>query len=148
MSGHKVEQFLVGIDFESMLRIISKEIYETPLAFIRENVQNAVDAIRIQAQREGSEAGDRRYRVQVDVEDSKISVRDNGNGMTSADLQKLFWAIGSSGKRNREALAAGCVGTFGIGGFANFGVCHELKGCFPNRGCVPGNAHEVVGGRH
>ena len=39
--------FKAGIDFESVLRIISKQIYETPLAFIRENVQNAVDAIRI-----------------------------------------------------------------------------------------------------
>ena len=40
------KSFKVGIDFESVLRAISKQIYETPLAFIRENVQNAVDAIR------------------------------------------------------------------------------------------------------
>ena len=50
-SGAKVTEgnksFKVGIDFESVLRAISKQIYETPLAFIRENVQNAVDAIRI-----------------------------------------------------------------------------------------------------
>ena len=41
--------FKVGIDFESVLRAISKQIYETPHAFIRENVQNAIDAVRIQA---------------------------------------------------------------------------------------------------
>ena len=44
--------FPASIEFDSVLRIISKHVYDTPLAFIRENVQNAVDAIRIQALRE------------------------------------------------------------------------------------------------
>lgn len=121
------KSFPAGIDFESVLRIISKQIYETPLAFIRENVQNAVDAIRIQARRDGAEPGDERYRIDVDMEAKKIIVRDNGNGMSASDLQSFFWTIGASGKRTQEALAAGCVGTFGIGGFANFGVCESLE---------------------
>lgn len=120
-------RFLAGIDFESVLRIISKQIYETPLAFIRENVQNAVDAVRIQAHREGVGADDERYRIDITVEDRRIVARDNGVGMSSADLQNFFWTIGASGKRTAEAQAAGCVGTFGIGGFANFGVCDSLE---------------------
>lgn len=119
--------FKAGIDFESVLRIISKQIYETPLAFIRENVQNAVDAIRIQAHREGVGADDQRYRIDVGVEGKTISARDNGVGMSASDLQNFFWTIGASGKRTQEAQAAGCVGTFGIGGFANFGVCESLE---------------------
>jgi molecular chaperone HtpG len=119
--------FPAGIDFESVLRIISKQIYETPLAFIRENVQNAVDAIRIQAHRDNAEPGDERYTIDITVEDKKIVVRDNGVGMSPSDLQNYFWTIGASGKRTQEALAAGCVGTFGIGGFANFGVCEALE---------------------
>ena len=39
--------FQAGFEFEPILRLLSKQIYETPLAFIRENVQNAVDAVRI-----------------------------------------------------------------------------------------------------
>lgn len=119
--------FKVGIEFESVLRAISKQIYETPMAFIRENVQNAVDAIRIQAWREGVDPGDDRYRVDVMVQDQKLIVQDNGTGMSEADLQNFFWTIGASGKRTGEALAAGCVGMFGIGGFANFGVCNKLE---------------------
>ena len=119
--------FKAGINFESVLRIISKQIYETPLAFIRENVQNAVDAIRIQAHRDGIGADDAQYRIDVTVQDKKITVRDNGVGMTAGDLENFFWTIGASGKRTQEALAAGCVGTFGIGGFANFGVCESLE---------------------
>lgn len=119
--------FKVGIEFDSVLRAISKQIYETPLAFIRENVQNAVDAVRIQARRDNVDPGDKQYRIEIRVDGQNVVVRDNGNGMTSADLQNYFWTIGASGKRGDEALAAGCVGMFGIGGFANFGVCDGLE---------------------
>ena len=57
--------FKVGIDFESVLRAISKQIYETPHAFIRENVQNAVDAVRIQAFRDGRETADEQYGIDI-----------------------------------------------------------------------------------
>ena len=124
-----VEQtsFRAGIEFDSVLRIISKQVYETPLAFVRENVQNAVDAVRIQAHREGTLPGDDKYKIDVTVADRQITVRDNGIGMTESELKNLFWTIGASGKRTPEALEAGCVGTFGIGGFANFGVCDVLE---------------------
>lgn len=123
----EIRSFKVGIDFESVLRAISKQIYETPLAFIRENVQNAVDAIRIQALREGADPAEARYRIVINVRDTQIRVSDNGTGMSASDLQNFFWTIGASGKRTPEAIAAGCVGMFGIGGFANFGVCHTLE---------------------
>ena len=126
MSAGK-SSFPVGIDFESVLRAISKQIYETPYAFIRENVQNAVDAIRIQALRDGADLYDEQYHVAVRIDGQVIQVRDNGIGMTEDDLQNFFWTIGASGKRGNEALAAGCVGMFGIGGFANFGVCNKLE---------------------
>ena len=119
--------FQAGFEFEPILRLLSKQIYETPLAFIRENVQNAVDAVRIQAHRDGVLPQDDRYRIDIAVEGKTITVKDNGNGMSPSDLKNSFWKIGASGKRTPEALAAGCVGTFGIGGFANFGVCDVLE---------------------
>ena len=119
--------FKVGIDFDSVLRAISKQIYETPLAFIRENAQNAVDAIRIQAARDKTDPSDDRYRIEIRADNEQIVVRDNGIGMSTSDLEHFFWTIGASGKRTPEAISAGCVGMFGIGGFANFGVCHTLE---------------------
>ena len=119
--------FQAGIDFESVLRIISKQIYETPLAFVRENVQNAVDAVRIQALRDEKQDNNIQYRIDVTVDEKKIIVQDNGIGMSPEDVQNFFWTIGASGKRTQEASEAGCVGIFGIGGFANFGVCKELE---------------------
>jgi molecular chaperone HtpG len=119
--------FKVGLDFPSVLRAISKQIYETPLAFIRENVQNAIDAVRIQALRDSADPADPRYRIDVTAEADQIRVRDSGTGMSASELQDYFWTIGASGKRTQEAIDAGCVGMFGIGGFANFGVCHTLE---------------------
>ena len=55
-----------------------------------------------------------------------MQVHDRGVGMSPEDLRNLFWRIGASGKRTEEAREAGCVGRFGIGGFANFGVCNTL----------------------
>lgn len=121
------DSFEVGIEFESVLSAISKQIYETPLAFVRENVQNAVDAIRLQSSRSGPSADDGELRVDVIATESVVEIRDNGIGMTLDDLRNLFWTIGASGKRTPEARAAGCVGMFGIGGFANFGVCSALS---------------------
>ena len=119
--------FKVGIEFESVLRAISKQIYETPHAFIRENVQNAIDAVRIQALRDNVEPAHSDYRIIISVDGKTVEVRDNGIGMSRENLRHYFWTIGSSGKRGAEAQAAGCVGIFGIGGFANFGVCDALQ---------------------
>ena len=121
-----MSSFEIGIEFDSVLRAISKEIYETPHAFLRENVQNAIDAVRIQALRDGRDTGESEYAIEVIIESGHVSVRDNGIGMSKTDLQRYFWTIGSSGKRGDEAREAGCVGMFGIGGFANFGVCDQL----------------------
>ena len=124
--SNDTSSFEIGIEFDSVLRAISKQIYETPHAFLRENVQNAIDAVRIQALRDGKDAGESEYVVDILVDSERVSVRDNGIGMSRKALQVFFWTIGSSGKRGEEARKAGCVGMFGIGGFANFGVCDRL----------------------
>jgi molecular chaperone HtpG len=131
--------FQVGIEFDSVLAAISKQIYETPLAFIRENVQNAIDALRMQASRQGIPSSDESLSVQILAEGRVCEITDNGIGMSLEDLRSLFWTIGASGKRTEEARAAGCVGMFGIGGFANFGVCDELRVVSQAAGSPGGN---------
>ena len=122
----KSNTFEVGIEFSSVLAAISKQIYDTPYAFIRENLQNAIDASRVQAGREKILPSDPSLRIDISVEGDSVRIQDRGNGMSSDDLRHLYWTIGASGKRNEEARAAGCVGMFGIGGFANLGVCEKL----------------------
>jgi molecular chaperone HtpG len=117
-----------GIVFEvettRILKILASEIYDSPLALLRENLQNAYDAVRVRfiPQNEPVESG----RIALDIAPLKISISDNGVGMTEQVLREHFWRAGSSGKRSEAAKKAGVVGTFGIGAMANFGVCTRL----------------------
>lgn len=120
--GHPID-----VDLEKILPILATEIYTTPFAFLRENVQNAFDAVQIQMYRDGSTGITRDHRIVIRIDANVVSVTDSGIGMTAEDLRKLFWSIGNSGKHTEEAQSAGVVGTFGIGGMANFGVCSRLE---------------------
>lgn len=120
--GHPIE-----VDLERILPILAREIYTSPFAFLRENVQNAFDAIRMQKFREQSAGVSREHRISITLDGNRLSISDSGIGMTLADLASFFWSIGKSGKHTPEAKSAGVVGTFGIGGMANFGVCSRLE---------------------
>ena len=116
----------IDLDLKKILPILAREIYTTPFAFLRENVQNAFDAIRMQIYRESRQGIVSDHRVKISVTDKAVTIRDSGIGMSKQDLQEFFWSIGKSGKHTEEAQAAGVVGTFGIGGMANFGVCSRI----------------------
>lgn len=115
----------VGINFRRVLETISAQIYDTPMAFLRENVQNAVDALRM-FRAELPNRNDA-LSIAVEVSGTTAKITDTGVGMSREELQNLFWTMGASGKNTELARSAGCVGHFGVGGFANFGVCRELK---------------------
>lgn len=118
------EKSKISINFNKILQLICKEIYDSPLSMLRENVQNSYDAI-LMRKRCDSSMQDGCIRVVID--NKKVIVSDNGIGMTTEQLQKNYWTAGTSGKNNDYARAAGVVGTFGIGAMANFGVCQQLK---------------------
>lgn len=119
------ESITFQVDTSRVLQILAKEIYDSPLALLRENVQNAYDAIRMRMIGSGIPLTD--GRISVSVEGNLITISDNGIGMTETVLRENFWKAGSSGKHSQEARAAGVVGTFGIGAMANFGVCTQLS---------------------
>ena len=108
-----------------VLEILSKQIYDSPYAMVRENVQNAYDAILMRANIETKPLTD--YSIEIAAAPDRIEIRDNGIGMSETVLRENFWRAGSSGKNNDAARAAGVIGTFGIGAMANFGVCDRLQ---------------------
>ena len=111
------------IEVAKILEVLSSEIYDSPYALLRENVQNAYDAVLIRRHRSPAAFSPR---IEVTISTTSIEVKDNGIGMTPEDLENHFWHAGASGKNTPEARAAGVVGTFGIGGLANFGICKKL----------------------
>jgi molecular chaperone HtpG len=119
---NKTERIPFHVDVNRIIEVLAKQIYQSPLALLRENCQNAYDAIlqRIHLNQSFEP------KIEIVVEPTEIRVIDNGIGMTDRDLVNHFWRAGSSGKNNPEARAAGVVGTFGIGAMANFGIASEL----------------------
>ena len=111
------------VEFSRILELLADQIYQSPLALLRENTQNAFDAIRMRLY----EGGDFKPQIDVSVDEDSVIVRDNGIGMTAEELETHFWYAGKSGKNSDAARAAGVVGTFGIGALANFGIADELE---------------------
>ena len=119
-----MEEFLaLKFDSNQMIRLLGVQLYDTPLAMLRENVQNSVDAIRMRM------AKDKQFTplVEVTITAYSVSIEDNGIGMSKEMLSNNYWYAGNSGKNTPEAKEAGVIGHFGIGALANFGVCTELE---------------------
>ena len=119
------ERITFEVETTRILGILSSEIYDSPKAFLRENVQNAYDAILMRCTAQELPIAERK--VEITVEAGRLTVRDDGIGMTEEVLKDNFWTAGSSGKKSELAQRSGVIGTFGIGAMANFGVCTTLR---------------------
>lgn len=111
-----------NIDTQRIIPLLANQIYQSPLALLRENTQNAFDAVR---QRLHSQQAFEPL-IEITLAPDRIVIADNGIGMTPEQLQQHYWKAGSSSKNNEEARAAGVIGTFGIGAMANFGIADML----------------------
>src|ERR1035441_5532834 len=123
MTSEPAKKIPVSIEINRVIEVLASQIYPSPFALLRENVQNSFDAILLRRHAGGS---DFEAQIDVTIEAKRIRVRDNGIGMSRDDLRNHFWRAGSSSKNTPEARAAGVVGTFGIGAMANFGMAEEL----------------------
>lgn len=110
------------VDLSRIIDVLARQIYQSPLALLRENCQNAYDAILLRRQLDPAFQAE----IRVSITPEEVTVTDNGIGMTRQDLAEHYWRAGSSGKNTPEARAAGVVGTFGIGAMANFGIADTL----------------------
>lgn len=125
MSGPAKEQIAFDVETSRILEILSSEIYDSPKAFLRENVQNAYDAILMRCTAQSLPVAERR--IEITIEKDRLVVSDDGIGMTEEVLKGNFWKAGSSGKKSELAQRSGVIGTFGIGAMANFGVSTALR---------------------
>lgn len=125
MSVQPKEQIAFDVQTDRILQILSSEIYDSSKAFLRENVQNAYDAVLMRCTAQELPIADRT--IEITIGDGQITIVDDGIGMTEDVLKNNFWKAGSSGKKSELAQRSGVIGTFGIGAMANFGVCTALR---------------------
>lgn len=90
-----------------LLPVITKGLYRDPLDTLREYVQNAIDA--------------KAKKVEIQVSQDLVSVRDDGTGMTKAVAEKAIRLGMSEKDPNKD------VGFRGIGIYSAFNVCNKLE---------------------
>src|ERR1044072_7140398 len=87
------------VTMEFLRDIVAKHIFhDAPAAALRELIQNAHDACLIKSALERSEEG---YSVHVTLDqiEKKITIEDNGIGMTQEDIEEYLTSIGRGKKR-------------------------------------------------
>lgn len=115
------------VDLKGIIRILSENLYSSEDVFLRELLQNAVDAIRAR-KTDDMDFKDGRIEVQYQqIEDRHIQLVfvDNGIGLTKEDIHSFLSVIGQSSKRG-EVQRSSFIGQFGIGLLSCFLVADEI----------------------
>lgn len=129
----------IGVKTENIFPVIKKFLYSENEIFLREIVSNAVDATNklktlASAGEFKGELGDLTIKIEVDKKKKTLTIRDNGIGMTSEEVDKYINQIAFSGatefvekfKTQTEAEAANIIGHFGLGFYSSFMVSNKV----------------------
>jgi molecular chaperone HtpG len=108
------------VDLRGVVDLLSHHLYASPRVYVRELLQNAVDAITARGDVEG--------RVQIESDGDLLTVHDNGIGLTEEQVHELLATIGRSGKRDELGFGRHeFLGQFGIGLLSCFLVADEIR---------------------
>ncbi|SDK70945.1 molecular chaperone HtpG [Glycomyces sambucus] len=119
------------VDLRGLVDLLSHHLYSSPKVYVRELLQNAVDAItaRRQLDPEFDAAFDTdSAAVRITTDGRRLRITDPGVGLTIAEVHKLLATIGGSSKRDEEIEGArrDFLGQFGIGLLACFTVASVI----------------------
>ncbi|GAA3654253.1 HSP90 family protein [Microbacterium marinilacus] len=122
MSGD-VQQFQV--DLRGVVDLLSRHIYSSPRVYLRELLQNARDAITARGEVDGG-GGTIRISPLTDGA-GEFVLRDDGVGLTAAEVAELLATVGRSSKRDIFDLPrSDYLGQFGIGLLSCFMVADTI----------------------
>ncbi len=119
--------FNFQVNLGGMLDILSNHLYKTPDVFIRELLQNGVDAI---TQRKLLQKDWDNGVIHIKVEPHrKIIFKDNGSGLNEKEIHHFLAIIGQSSKHNLidEYESEDFIGRFGIGLLSCFMISDVIE---------------------
>lgn len=111
------------VDLRGMVDLLARNLYSGPRVYVRELLQNAVDAIAARAHDEP----DCPRRVTLTLDGPRLTCHDTGIGLDEEEMRTFLSTIGASSKRDELGLErVGYLGQFGIGLLSCFMVSEEI----------------------
>ena len=120
------ERFHFQVNLGGMLDILSNHLYKSPDVFIRELLQNGVDAITMRQKKQpGWNGGGITISV---VKGRKLEFKDNGSGLNEEEIHRFLAVIGQSSKTQlvNGQIPEDYIGRFGIGLLSCFMVSDSI----------------------
>ncbi len=128
-----MKDYRFQVNLGGMIEILSDHLYSSPDVYIRELLQNGVDAItgRNIWEKEAEKAQQAvEGTITLEIEEgSKLIFTDNGRGLTEEEIHQFLAIIGESSKRNpiNGRIPTDFIGRFGIGLLSCFMVSDEIR---------------------
>ncbi|GLZ06225.1 molecular chaperone HtpG [Actinomadura sp. NBRC 104412] len=117
-----------SVDLRGIVDLLGRHLYSSPRVYVRELLQNSVDAIT--ARRASGDEAEALIRIEP-IEatgDGTLRIHDTGIGLTGPQVHELLATIGNSSKRDELGLARhDFLGQFGIGLLSCFLVADEIE---------------------
>ncbi|MEU0096636.1 HSP90 family protein [Kribbella sp. NPDC006257] len=112
------------VDLHGIVDLLSNHLYSSLRVYLRELLQNAVDAITARQAKEPDAPG----RIDVRTGPGELSITDTGIGLRPDEVRELLATIGRSSKRDEIGFArTEFLGQFGIGLLSAFMVSDEIE---------------------
>ncbi|EKN86146.1 GHKL domain protein [Leptospira interrogans str. 2003000735] len=121
--SHKFQVNLRGI-----INLLSEHLYSGPQVFVRELLQNGVDAIQARSYLEPENEGEIHLEIipGKDGTPPTLIFTDNGVGLVESEIHEFLATIGQSSKRGEFQSPKGFIGQFGVGLLSCFIVSDEV----------------------
>lgn len=123
------DNFVFQVNLGGMIDILSNHLYSSPDVFVRELLQNAVDAIA--AKRKQQQGGKDEICLILSEENGRpqLCFTDTGTGLTEAEIHRFLAVIGQSSKHDLQngAVQEDYIGRFGIGLLSCFLVSDVIR---------------------
>jgi len=114
------------VNLGGMLDVLSNHLYKSPDVFLRELLQNGVDAVTL---RQKSQPDWNRGKITITVEPGRrLIFRDNGAGLSEEGIHRFLAVIGQSSKTElvNGRIPEDYIGRFGIGLLSCFMVSDSI----------------------
>ncbi len=117
-------KYVFQVNLKGMIELLSEHIYSAPNVFIRELLQNGIDAVTARKNIDEFE-GEITVRIGTVNNQPQLIFEDNGIGLSEEEVHQFLSVIGQSSKRD-EVDEKDFIGKFGIGMLSCLVVSDEI----------------------